>query len=55
MKRKEVKEEKLSRTESGLNYFVDKKVMERFTAGIGGFRFVLGGLATGQGVALGPE
>lgn len=33
----------------------EKKVLERITAGIAGFRLKFGGLATGSGFALGPE
>ncbi len=29
--------------------------MERFTAGVAGFRLKLGGLVSGSGFALGPE
>ncbi len=47
--------EKVSKTENALNYIKEKKLLERFTAGIGGFRLKLGGLPTGQGFALGPE
>ncbi len=41
--------------ERGLIYVKDKKVLERITAGVAGFRLKLGGLATGSGFALGPE
>ncbi len=47
--------EKVSKTENALNYIKEKKLLERFMTGIGGFRVKLGGLATGQGFALGPE
>ena len=33
----------------------DKKILERITAGIAGFRLKLGGLASGSGFAIGPE
>jgi outer membrane protein assembly factor BamA len=46
-------------TPSGLErklvYIRDKKVVERITAGIAGFRLKLGGLVSGSGFALGPE
>jgi outer membrane protein assembly factor BamA len=42
-------------TEQRLVDIRDKKVIERITAGIAGFRVKLGGLATGSGFALGPE
>ena len=41
--------------EQGLYFVKDKKVMERISAGIAGFRGKLGGLVTGSGFALGPE
>ncbi|HXG34597.1 MAG TPA: BamA/TamA family outer membrane protein [Bryobacteraceae bacterium] len=44
-----------SRPERILRDIKDKKILERFTAGIAGFRLKLGGLATGSGFALGPE
>jgi len=42
-------------TEQTLVDIRDKKVIERITAGIAGFRVKLGGLATGSGFAVGPE
>ncbi|HYO80968.1 MAG TPA: hypothetical protein VES20_06185, partial [Bryobacteraceae bacterium] len=42
-------------TERALVAFKERKIMERFTAGIGGFRAKLGGLATNGGFAFGPE
>ena len=42
-------------TEQRLVYIRDKKVLERITAGIAGFRVKLGGLASGSGFAVGPE
>ena len=33
----------------------EKRVLERITRGIGGFRAVIGGLVTGGGFAVGPE
>ena len=47
--------EKVSGTEKALNTIKDKKLLERFAAGVAGFRLQFGGLATGQGFALGPE
>ncbi len=44
-----------SRPERILRDIKDKKILERFTAGIAGFRLKLGGLASGSGFALGPE
>jgi len=41
--------------EQFLRAIKDKKLLERFTAGIAGFRLRLGGLTTGSGFALGPE
>ena len=42
-------------TEQKLVTIRDKKVLERITAGIAGFRVKLGGLASGSGFAVGPE
>ncbi len=47
--------EKLSKTEARLNVIKDKRLLERFTQGLEGFTVVLGGLATGQGFAIGPQ
>ena len=44
-----------NRLERGLTYIKDKKVLERITAGVAGFRLKIGGLVTGSGFALGPE
>ncbi len=54
-KAEKVAPEVVSKSENILNYINEKKLLERFMAGIGGFRVKLGGLATGQGFALGPE
>ena len=54
-KAEKVAPEVVSKSENTLNYIKEKKLLERFMAGIGGFRVKLGGLATGQGFALGPE
>ena len=47
--------EEVSGTEKALNAIKDKKLLERFATGIAGFRLRFGGLATGQGFAVGPE
>ncbi|MBX5494446.1 MAG: BamA/TamA family outer membrane protein [Bryobacteraceae bacterium] len=41
--------------ERALQQIKEYKILERFTAGIAGFRLRLGGLATGSGFAIGPE
>jgi|HigsolmetaAR202D_1030399.scaffolds.fasta_scaffold05197_1 Outer membrane protein/protective antigen OMA87 len=41
--------------ERALQQIKEYKVLERFTAGIAGFRLRLGGMATGSGFAIGPE
>ncbi len=38
-----------------LNFIKQKRIVERFTQGVAGFRVRLGGLTTGSGFALGPE
>jgi len=50
-----LKPDEPSRTERALLAFREKKVPERVSAGIGGFRLKLGGLVQGGGSALGPE
>ena len=47
--------EQLSKGEQVLKEFRDRKVFERFSAGIAGFRVKLGGLVSGSGFAIGPE
>jgi Omp85 superfamily domain len=47
--------EEVSKTEGRLNALRDNHVLERLTQGLAGFRVRLGGLATGQGFAIGPE
>lgn len=47
--------DEVSKAESVLRDIKDKKLIERFQAGINGVRVKLGGLATGGGFALGPE
>jgi hypothetical protein len=44
-----------SRIEHALNVIKQKKIIERVTAGIAGFRVHMGGLITGSGFAVGPE
>ena len=44
-----------SNLEQRLIYFKDAKVLERITAGLGGLRVKIGGMATGGGFALGPQ
>ncbi|HWQ54347.1 MAG TPA: BamA/TamA family outer membrane protein [Bryobacteraceae bacterium] len=41
--------------ENFLNFMKQRRVVERITAGVAGFRVRLGGLITGSGFALGPE
>jgi hypothetical protein len=41
--------------EHALNVIKEKKIVERITAGIAGFRLHMGGLITGSGFAIGPE
>src|SRR3954465_12997605 len=41
--------------EHALNVIKEKKIIERVTAGIAGFRVRMGGLITGSGFAIGPE
>jgi outer membrane protein assembly factor BamA len=47
--------DKLSKGELTLLRFKEGRTLERFSAGIAGFRVKLGGIATGGGFALGPE
>lgn len=47
--------EQLSRGEQFVKGLRDKKVVERFSEGVAGFRVKLGGLVSGGGLALGPE
>lgn len=44
-----------SKVEQTLVTIHDKKILERITEGIAGFRMKIGGLATGSGFAAGPE
>jgi hypothetical protein len=41
--------------EHALNVIKEKRIVERITAGIAGFRAHMGGLITGSGFAVGPE
>jgi outer membrane protein assembly factor BamA len=50
-----LKPDETSKTEQLLVTIHDKKIIERITDGIAGFRVKLGGLATGSGFAVGPE
>lgn len=54
-KARRLEPDEVSRPERLLRDIKDKRILERFTAGIAGFRLKLGGLATGSGFALGPE
>ncbi len=47
--------EEVSKGESRLLYIKEGKVLERFSAGVGGFRAKLGGMVTGGGFGIGPE
>lgn len=47
--------EEVSKTERALLYIKENRIIERFSAGIAGFRVKLGGLISGSGFALGPE
>src|SRR5512140_3640028 len=44
-----------SKLEQTLVAIKEKKLVERITAGVAGFRVKFGGLASGSGFALGPE
>lgn len=54
-KARELAPDETTKAERVLIEIKEKKLIERFTEGIAGFRIKLGGLATGQGFALGPE
>jgi len=54
-KQREVEPEKVSKMEARLNKVKDERILERLTAGGEGVTVVIGGLATGQGFALGPQ
>jgi hypothetical protein len=50
-----LKPDALTKTEETLNLVKDKRILERFSDGIKGFRFLFGGLATNSGFAGGME
>lgn len=54
-KRTETRPEESPQLERVLNGIKDKHVIERLTTGYRGLTFVLGGLGSGQGFALGPQ
>ncbi|MGH9794682.1 MAG: BamA/TamA family outer membrane protein [Candidatus Acidiferrales bacterium] len=54
-KKAETKPEESPKAESVLNTIKEKKIIERLATGYHGLTLVLGGLATGQGFALGPQ
>ena len=54
-KARRLEPEESSRAERVLLTIKDKRLVERFTAGIAGFRLAVGGLVSGSGFALGPE
>lgn len=54
-KARELAPDENTKVERVLIEIKDKKILERFTEGIAGFRVKIGGLATGQGFAIGPE
>ncbi len=47
--------DKVPKAEEALREIKDRRLLERISAGIAGFRLKLGGVATGGGFALGPE
>ncbi len=47
--------EELNNVEQRLLWLKDNKILERFSAGVYGFRFKSGGMATGEGFGFGPE
>lgn len=50
-----LKPEEVSKTEAAFVAFREKRILEKFTYGIGGLRARIGALVTGSGFALGPE
>ena len=54
-KKREIQPERTSKMEARLNKIKDQRLLERLTAGADGVTVVIGGLATGQGFALGPQ
>ncbi len=49
-KSKNLAPEELSKGEQALQKFREKKILERFSAGIAGFRVKVGGLVSGSGL-----
>ena len=54
-KTNELKPEEVSPLERRLLLIRDKKILERISAGIYGLRLKIGGMATGEGLALDPS
>lgn len=54
-KAEELEPEELTKVEDRMLWIKESKVLERFAAGVYGLRVKLGGMATGEGFALGPE
>ncbi len=54
-KSRHLEPETVDEWEARLRAIKEKKIIERFTYGLYGFRAKLGGAATGQGFAIGPE
>jgi outer membrane protein assembly factor BamA len=54
-KAKNLQPDEPSKTERALHTFKERKILERISAGVAGFRVKLGGLVQGGGFALGPE
>jgi outer membrane protein assembly factor BamA len=54
-KSRQLEPEQVSKWEARLRDLKDKRILERFSAGVYGFRARLGGAATRQGFAVGPE
>ncbi len=54
-KQAKLEPERTSKLEARLNEVKDRRLLERLTSGLDGFTVVIGGLATGQGFALGPQ
>ena len=54
-KARELKPEESTKIERALVTIKEKKILERLTAGVAGFRVKFGGLVTGSGFAIGPE
>jgi outer membrane protein assembly factor BamA len=54
-KAKTLRADEPSKTEQALRAFKERKILERISAGVAGFRVKLGGLVQGGGFAIGPE